>query len=144
MHFQFYNNIWSLSLSNKQFIIYLQYHNLIFYWNLHNESYPVSHEIAHWWIANWLLLNLEIPDFTGLRASRQATKMLVTIGWWWLYVGDGISILVTSSGCWCPTPMLKYRGCWWRKRPKPSPTFQSCRQHISSPTSVTNIDVVPY
>ena len=28
------------------------------------------------------------------------------------------------------------------KTAKPSPTSQSCRQHISSPTSVTNIDVV--
>ena len=37
--------------------------------------------------------------------------------------------------------MLKDRGCWWQNRPKPSPTSQSCRQHISSPTSVTNIDV---
>ena len=26
--------------------------------------------------------------------------------------------------------------------PKPSPSFQYCRQHISSPTSITNIDVV--
>ena len=55
---------------------------------------------------------------------------------------DRILILVTSFGCWCPTSMLKDRGCWWRKRPKPSPTSQSCHQHISSPTSVTNIDVV--
>ena len=37
--------------------------------------------------------------------------------------------------------MLRDRGCWWQNRPKPSPTSQSCRQHISSPTSVTNIDV---
>ena len=27
------------------------------------------------------------------------------------------------------------------KRPKPSPKFYSCHQHILSPTSVTNIDV---
>jgi len=39
------------------------------------------------------------------------------------------------------TLMLRDPGFWWRKRPKPSPTSQSCRQHISSPTSVTNIDV---
>ena len=35
--------------------------------------------------------------------------------------------------------MLKDRGCWCKKRQKPSPISQSCRQHISSPTSVTNI-----
>ena len=51
--------------------------------------------------------------------------MLVTI----FEFGDRISILMTSFGCWCPTLMLKYRGCWWRKRPKPSPTSQSCRRH---------------
>ena len=27
-------------------------------------------------------------------------------------VGDGILILVTSFGCWCPTLMLKDRSCW--------------------------------
>ena len=72
--------------------------------------------------------------------------MLVTSGcwsnisWWqFLDVSDRISILVTSFGCRWPTLMLKARGCWWQKRPKPSPTSQSCLQHISSPTSVTNI-----
>ena len=57
-------------------------------------------------------------------------------------VSDRISILVISFGCWCPTLMLKDRWCRWKQRPKPSPITQSCRQHISSPTSVTNIDVV--
>ena len=66
---------------------------------------------------------------------------------WWLYLGDNdlstrILILVTFFGCWCPTLMLKDRGYWWQKRQKPSSTSQSCRQHISSATSVTNIDVV--
>ena len=37
--------------------------------------------------------------------------------------------------------MLRDRGCWWAKWPKPSPTSSNCHQHISSPTSVTNIDV---
>ena len=64
--------------------------------------------------------------------------MLVISGCCWLYVGDKISILVTSFGCWCPTLMLKDRGCWWQER---SPTSQDYRQHISSRTSVTNIDV---
>ena len=66
---------------------------------------------------------------------------------WWLTVGDNfrmlarIKILVTSLGCWCPTLVLRYRGCWWPKRLKPSPTSENCHQHISSPTSVTSIDV---
>ena len=49
----------------------------------------------------------------------------------------------TNFRCWCPTQMLKDkdRGSWWRKRSKPSPTSQSWHQHISSPTSVTDIDV---
>ena len=39
------------------------------------------------------------------------------------------------------TDVGKGKGYWWRKRPKPSPTSQTCPQPISSPTSVTNIDV---
>jgi len=51
--------------------------------------------------------------------------------------------LDVTAHCWLgsPTPMLKDRGCWRRKRSKLSPTSQSFRQHISYPTSVTNIDV---
>ena len=61
--------------------------------------------------------------------------MLVTLSWWQFFnVSDGISILVTSFGCWYPTLMFKDRGCWWQKWPKPWPTSQSCPQHISSPT----------
>ena len=57
--------------------------------------------------------------------------MLVTLSWWQLLdVSDRISILVTTFGCWCPTLTFEDRGCWWQKRPKPSPTFQSCRQLI--------------
>jgi len=68
--------------------------------------------------------------------------MLVTLCWQqFLSIGDRISTVAKSFECWCSTPMLKYRWCWWRKWPKPSPTSQSCRQHISSPTFVTNIDV---
>ena len=50
-------------------------------------------------------------------------------------------MLVTSFGGLCLTLVLKDRGCWWQKRVKPSPISQTCLQHISSPTSVTNIDV---
>ena len=41
-----------------------------------------------------------------------------------------------------PTLMLRDKGCWWPKWLKPSPTSY-CHQHISSPTSVTNLDVAP-
>ena len=37
--------------------------------------------------------------------------------------------------------MLRNRGCWWPKSPKSSPKSSNCHHHISSPTSVTNIDV---
>ena len=64
---------------------------------------------------------------------------------WWLYLGDNFWMLMTefrsSFGCWCPTLMLKDRVCWWQKLPKPLPTSQICRQHMSSPTSITNSDV---
>ena len=70
----------------------------------------------------------------------KATQMLVTLCWWqFLGIGDGISKLMSSFEYWCPT--LMWKGYWWRKRPKPSPTSQTCPQPISSPTSVTNIDV---
>ena len=62
--------------------------------------------------------------------------VLVTLSWWqFLNVSDGISILVTSFGYWFPTLKFKNGGYWWQKRQKPSPTSQSCRQHISFPTS---------
>ena len=73
--------------------------------------------------------------------------ILVTLCWWLFSdVGYRILILVTSFGCWCPTLMLKDRRCcvWWQNRPKPSPTSQSRRQHISSPTFVTNINVTAF
>ena len=63
-------------------------------------------------------------------------SMLMTLSWWqFLDVSDRIRILVTIFGCRCPKLMLK------DTETKPSPTSQSCHQHILSPTSVTNIDV---
>ena len=41
--------------------------------------------------------------------------------------------------CWCPTLIWKDCGCWWPKWSKSSERF--CNQDISSPTSVTNINV---
>ena len=71
--------------------------------------------------------------------------MLVTLSrWQFLDVSDRIWILVTIFECWCPTLILKDRECWWQKRSKLSPTSQSCHSHISSPTSVTNIDVADW
>ena len=68
--------------------------------------------------------------------------MLVALCLWqFLGVGDRILILMTSFECCCPTLRLKDRVCWWLKRSKPLPTSQSCRQHISSPTSVPSIDL---
>ena len=61
----------------------------------------------------------------------KATKMLVTSECWWQFsdVGDRILILVAYFECWYPTLPT-------------SPPSQSCRQHITSPTSVTKIKVV--
>ena len=67
--------------------------------------------------------------------------LLVTI------FGDNFRMLVIEFRYWWyifPTLMLKYRGFWWQKRRKLSLTSQSCGQHISSPTSVTNIDVTVF
>ena len=88
-----------------------QYRNLVA--NIHKSS-PISrcqHHYCHCYPYNNLL----------------ATKMLVTLFWWQLFYRYS-----------CPTLMLKNRGCCWQKRPS-KPTSQSCQQHISSPTSVTNI-----
>ena len=66
---------------------------------------------------------------------------LVTSWYWWLTVDDSFRMLATELRSWYPTFMLRDRGCWWPKWPKPSPTSKNCHQHILSPTSVTNIDV---
>ena len=94
-----------------------------------------------------LLESFHIP-LSRWHHVRRATKILVTSGCWWIYVDDNFWMLVKefrywwrSFECWCPTLMLIDRGCWWRKRSKPSPTSQKYRQHISSSASVINIDV---
>jgi len=79
------------------------------------------------------------PNFQKFWPHRSWWQVNVGDNFW--DVGDFISILVTSFGCKCPTPMQKDRGRWLQKRPKVSPTSQRSRQHISSPTSVTNNDV---
>ena len=68
--------------------------------------------------------------------------MLVTYSWWqFKNVGDRINILVAFFGCWCPTLILRNKECWLLKWSEPSPTSLNCHSHISSSTSVTNIDV---
>jgi len=80
--------------------------------------------------------------------------------WWQVKVGHFV-LLIISQCCWpnfdiddfflmlvpddnVKTDIIIDTGCWWRKRIKPSPTSQNCRQHISSQTTVTNINVVSY
>ena len=48
---------------------------------------------------------------------------------WWLQVYDDLWVLVTEK-------------IGMTKKAKTSPKSKSCHQHISSPTSVTNIDVI--
>ena len=43
---------------------------------------------------------------------------------------------------WVTVMLVVISGLWWPKWPKPSTTSYSCHQHISSPTSVTNIDAI--
>ena len=56
-------------------------------------------------------------NFSILNSTNKITRLRRCR--WQVGVGDRISILVTSFECWCPTPMLKDRACWWWKRPKP-------------------------
>ena len=112
---------------------------------------------------SWIYLRLHQKKFSFLTSIFTDSAFLMSSlirclhrCWWQIEVGDfvlmiffdvsdRISILVTIFRCWCPTFMLKDRGCWWREPtsrgcwPNPSPTSQSCRQHISSTHSVTNI-----
>ena len=63
-----------------------------------------------------------LPCFAGYSHVGDIV-MLVTYSWWqFKNVGDRFKILVTSFRCWCPTLMLRNRGWWWPKRPKPSLT----------------------
>ena len=72
--------------------------------------------------------------------SLSYSDFLLIVWTGYIDVGGKFWMLVTEFR-YCPTLMIKDRGCWWQKWRKPSPIFQSCRQHITSPTSVTNIDV---
>ena len=69
---------------------------------------------------------------------------------WWLVVGDNFRMLATKLRFWwrvyhgvfkmlVPNTDVSDRKCWLPKWSKPSPTSYNCHQHISSPTSVTNI-----
>ena len=59
------------------------------------------------------------------------TVILMTWSWWqFLDIGGRFSIWCFDSGCWLP------------KGPNRLPTSLSCYQHISTSTSVINIDVI--
>ena len=98
-----------------------------------------------WWLASQ-------RPITALNQSGRVWPRGLHRCWWQVDVGDFTLMKIFGDEwqnfhiddifwCWCPTLLLKDRECWWQKRLKPSPTSQSCCQHISSPTSVTNIDV---
>ena len=71
--------------------------------------------------------------------------MLVTSLCWWLYDGDWFQMLVAESLYWRLFSLF-----WWVSQCiksvtnilNRSPTSQTCHQHIWSPTSVANIDVI--
>ena len=65
-----------------------------------------------------------------------ATVMLMTTLCWWFYDGDRFKNSVTEFICW----RLFYAGDFFNVLNR-SPTSETCHQHISSPTSATNIDV---
>ena len=83
-------------------------------------------------------LTLAIYQWQRLGLSKYATmrkceKLLDVVDW--------ISMLVTSFEYCYPTLIEKDRVLWWPKWPIPSPISYSCHRHISSSTSVTNINV---
>ena len=66
----------------------------------------------------------ESLKFTWLRSrGYMGTVILVTLWCWGLTVGDNFRMLATELGknsltsfeFWCPTLMLRDRGCWWPK-----------------------------
>ena len=59
--------------------------------------------------------------------------MLVAWSWW-----QFLSLMSELRYWW---HLLNLGECWWPKWSKWSPTSQSCHQHLSSRTSVTNNDV---
>ena len=67
--------------------------------------------------------------------------LVINYGCWWqnFDIGDILWMLSDANVTFV---MLKDRGYWRRKKPKLWQTSQGCRQHILSPTSVTNIDIV--
>ena len=76
---------------------------------------------------------------TFFRLVIQATVVLVKSLCFWLNVGDiAAIILILYVSDWYL--MLVTSSCCWSR--DFSPTSQTCHQHIWSPTSVTNIDVI--
>ena len=118
----------------------------------YQKSSPTSyscHQILWYptsvWTAWHSVTNIDVtppPEFGYIDVDHK--PMLMTLSWWQFFdISDRISILMTIFGSCCSTIILKDRRCWWQKRSIPSPTSQSCHKHMTSPTSVTNIDVTP-
>ena len=98
--------------------------------------------------------------------SFENYRYLISLIWYQWNYGKRFRYGNLLHRCWRQVDAVEFMlvtffWCWWqnfvngdifgmlepdanvrrRKRRKPSPTSQSCRQHISSPSSVTNIDV---
>jgi len=102
---------------------------------VYKRSWTQKHQNCSFWAISMRNIILG-KDFSSAFVCDVGDLQLVII-----LVGDRIKILVTSFGCCCPTIMLIDKGWWWPKWRKPSPTSWNCHSHISSSTSVTNIDV---
>ena len=94
--------------------------NRVMFCSCVNKRLVVFKQNISLWIKN--------TSFEKFKHYSTATLMLVTSGCWWFYVSDNFSVLV-------PDAYAKSKGCWQRWT-KPSPTSQSCRQQISSRTSI--------
>ena len=91
-----------------------------------------------------IIFSFDLSVFSKFRSTVSVTVMLATSLCWCLYDGDWFQMLVAKSLCW-----RLFSLCWRFSLCIKSvtnilnrlPTFQTCHQHIWSPTSVTNIDV---
>ena len=111
-----------------------------------NKSFQIAHPNKYPGTeTNRLVRNCEIkigwaePDrkWKKLRSIRTVIVMLVTSLCWRLYNGDWFQMLIAESLCWRLSQCIKSVTNILNR----SPTFQTCHQHIWSPTSVTNINV---
>ena len=96
--------------------------------NCHLERAIIFHQHGH----RHKVTTIIDRTWTKSNAVWKLTDRLQSC-WWHCDVGDlefktilecwrQNKDLVTSCECWCPTLVLRDRGCWWPKWPKPSPT----------------------